>query len=201
MSQTPDTTASRRALLGSALGLGGAALALSAPGVASAADIPTDSSSDFFLTIPNIPGESRDVEHPQALDLLTWSFGVTSSVVATATGSAADKSKPSPFVFVARASKASPKLLLTCATGKRLPSVTLDVRYHGDFLWRYLQVTLETVAVTSYQVAPGEQDGWPLDVVRLDYSRISMTYTPQGSTGAAGTPITAGFDYVLNKPI
>jgi type VI secretion system secreted protein Hcp len=201
MSQIPDTTASRRALLGSALGLGGAALALSAPGVASAAGIPTDSSSDFFLTIPNIPGESRDVEHPQALDLLTWSFGVTSTVVATATGSAADKSKPSPFVFVARAGTASPKLLLTCATGKRLPSVTLDARYHGEFLWRYLQVKLETVAVTSYQVAPGEQDGWPLDVVRLDYAKITMTYTPQDSTGAPGTPITAGFDYVLNKPI
>ena len=70
MSQIPDTTASRRALLGSALGLGGAALALSAPGVASAAGIPTDSSSDFFLTIPNIPGESRDAQYPRAIDVL-----------------------------------------------------------------------------------------------------------------------------------
>ena len=62
-------------------------------------------------------------------------------------------------------------------------------------------MTLETVAVTSYQVAPGEQDGWPLDVVRLDYVRITTTYTPQNPDGSAGTPITAGFDYVLNKPI
>ena len=201
MSQIPDTTASRRALLGSALGLGGAALALSAPGLASAAGIPTDSSSDFFLTIPNIPGESRDAQFPGAIDVLTWSFGVTSSVAAAGTGSSADKSKPSPFVFVTRSGTASSKLLLRCATGKRLPSVTLDARHRGESLWRYLQVKLETVAVTSYQVAPGEQDGWPLDVVRLDYVRITTTYTPQNPDVSAGTPITAGFDYTLNKPI
>jgi type VI secretion system secreted protein Hcp len=199
MSQNPDSTASRRALLGSALGLGGAALAISASGEASAAGIPTASTSDFFLTIPKLPGESTDEQFPQSIDLFTWSFGVTSSVVAAGTGSSADKSKPSPFVFVARASKASPKLLVTCATGRHLISATLDARYRGEVPLNYLRVKLESVAVTSYQVAPGEQDGWPLDVVRLDYAKITVTYTPQNPNGSPGTPVIAGFDYTLNK--
>jgi type VI secretion system secreted protein Hcp len=201
MSQIPDSTASRRALLGSALGLGGAALAISAPGEASAAGIPTDPASDFFLTIPGIPGESRDKQFPLAIDLFTWSFGATSSVAAAGTGSGADKSKPSPFVFVARTGQASPKLLLNCATGRRLASATLDARSHSDPQRLYLRVKLETVVVTSYQTAPGEQDGWPLDVVRLDYVKITTTYTSQNADGSPATPVTAGFDYLLNKAL
>jgi len=202
MSHVPDSTTSRRALLGGALSLGGAALAVSsATGEASAAGIPADPSSDFFLTIPGMPGESNDAQFPQTIEALTWSFGVTSSVVATGTGAATDKSKPSPFVFVARASKASPKLLLAVATGKHLTSVTLDARFHGEVPINYLRVKLETVVVTSYQVAPGEMDGWPLDVVRMDYLKITTTYTPQNPNGSPGTPVTAGFDFAANKPL
>ena len=202
MSQIPDSTTSRRAVLGSALGLGGAALALSAAtGEASAATIPSDPSSGFFLTIPGIPGESTDAQFPKTIDLLTWSFGVTSSVVSTTTGPATDKSKPSSFVFVARASKASPKLMLTVATGKHLDVVTLDAAFRGEVPINYLRVKLETVAVTSYQVAPGEQDGWPLDVVRMDYRKITTTYTPQNPNGSPGTPITVGFDFGTNKSL
>lgn len=199
MSQIPHSTASRRALLGSALSLGGAALAISAPGEASAAGIPTDPASDFFLAVPGIPGDSVDAQFPQTIDLFTWSFGVTSSVVAAGTGSGTDKSKPSPFVFVAPTSQASPKLLLTCATGKHLTSVTLNARSRGEMPRNYLRVKLGNVVVTSYQVTPGEQDGLPLDVVRLDYLRITTTYTPQNRDGSQGTPVTAGFDYRLNK--
>ena len=60
---------------------------------------------------------------------------------------------------------------------------------------------LETVVVTSYQTAPGEQDGWPLDVVRLDYVKITTTYTSQNADGSPATPVTAGFDYLLNKAL
>ena len=88
MSQIPDSTTSRRALLGGALSLGGAAMAISAAtGEASASGIPADPSSDFFLTIPGIPGESNDAQFPaDDRSPPTWSFGVTSTAIATGTG-------------------------------------------------------------------------------------------------------------------
>ena len=92
--------------------------------------------------------------------------------------------------------------MLTCATGKHLTSVTLDARAsRGEVPINYLRVKLEKIVTTSYQVAPGEQDGWPLDVVRMDYLKITTTYTPQNPNGSPGTPVTVGFDFETNKAL
>src|SRR5687768_14563399 len=106
----PDLATSRRVLLSSALGLGGLA-ALSAAGPASAAPIPVESNSDFYLDIAGVEGESTDEVHSKEIELLTWSFGVSTAADPLASGGAgAGKSKPTDFAFVARTSKASPKL-------------------------------------------------------------------------------------------
>ena len=197
-----DTSTSRRALLSGALGIGGLA-ALSPAGPAAAAPIPADPSSGYYLKLDGIPGESTSTGHAGEIDLLTWSFGVTSagSPLAAGGGGGAGKSKPSDFVFVARTSKASPKLFQTACTGKHLKSAVLSVVRNGESGIEYLTVTLENVMVTSYQVAPGETDGYPLDVVHLAYSKIHYSYRPQNPDGSAGTPVTVGFDFGAHKSV
>ncbi len=198
MSQITESPASRHALLGSALGLGGA-LALASNGAAGAASVPSDPSSDFFLSIPTIPGDSRDQVMRGTIDVLAWSFGVSSTTVAATSGGLSPaKSKPTSLTFVSRESRASPKLFIACATGRRLSSVTLTARHNLEVPVVYLTVKLENVVVSSYQVAPSDTDGYPLEVVRLDYVKLTTTYTPQNADGSLGTPVTAGFDYDRN---
>lgn len=204
MTESSDTLASRRALLAGALGVGGiGAVAMSAGSAdaALAAAVPTVPGSDFYLTLSTIAGESQSDRYRGAIELLTFSFGDTSSSTAVSTGGGAGvgKVRRSPFVFVSRASIASPRLFLACATGRHT-SATLDAVGRGNRPQSYLTVTMGGVVVTSYQVAPGETDGFPLDVVRLDYRTLSLTQRrllPDGTL----EPVTTGFDFQRNVPL
>ena len=193
------TSTSRRALLSGALGLGGLA-ALAPAAAAGTPRVPVESSSDYFLKLDGVAGESTDRGHTGEIELLTWGTGVSTvaSPLFTA-GGGAGKSKPADLTFVARTSKASPKLFQVCATGKHLKTATLSVRRNGDTPVEYLVITLEDVLVTSYQVAPGENDGYPIDVAALSYARLRYSYRPQLPNGELGEPITFGFDFAANK--
>jgi type VI secretion system secreted protein Hcp len=133
---------------------------------------------------------------------LTWAFGVTSSSSPLLTGGAgAGKSKPSDFTFVARTTLASPKLYQLVCQGKHLKQAVLSAVKRGETPQQYLTVTMSDLIVTSYQVAPGESDGYPLDVVRLDYAKILYSYRQQKADGSLGTPVAFGFDFAANKAI
>ena len=194
-----EHTASRRTLLAGTLGgsaLGG--LVLASPDAAKAVTIPIDPSSSFFLAIDGIPGDSLDAKFPKTIEVLDWSWGVTTAISPTNTGSGAGKSKPQPFTFVARTSSASPKLFLACAKGTHIKSATLNARRAGDASFVYLTIKLQNLFVTSYHVAPAPTDAYPLDVVQLEYGAVTISYTPQTPAGGAGTKVTASFDFIKN---
>jgi type VI secretion system secreted protein Hcp len=76
MTDMTDAVATRRALLAGALGAGTlGALAPGLAGAAAAAPVPTNPTSDYFLRIDGIPGNSVDNRHPNWIDLLTFSWG------------------------------------------------------------------------------------------------------------------------------
>jgi type VI secretion system secreted protein Hcp len=194
--------ASRRALLAGALGVG--TIGALVPGLgadATGAPIPT-TPGDYFLRVDGMPGESQDDQHVDWIELLTFSWGVSSSLnpLATTPGTPASKSNPVDFTFVARTSRASPRLFLACARGSRINNVLLEVAKPGVQPFVFLKVLLQDVRVASFNQAPGD-DGLPLDVVRLRYVKIRNTYVPQLADGRPGTPVVAGFDYAANTTI
>ncbi len=195
-----DTSTSRRALLSGALGVGG--LAALAPHAAAAAPVPSDPNSAFFLDVDGIPGDATTAKYEGQIELLTWAFGVKSSVdpLATTRGAAPGKSKPADFVLVARAGKASPKLFGLVCTGRRVRNAVLSVVRYGEMPFEYLSVRLDDLRVTSYDVAPNESDGYPLDVVHLEYAKVTYSYTEQ-KDGSVGGTTTYGYDFGANKPI
>jgi type VI secretion system secreted protein Hcp len=198
---TSDVVATRRALLAGALGAG--TLGALAPGLAAdaAAPIPT-TPGDYFLRIDGIPGESLDDRHRDWIDLLTFSWGVSSSLnpLTTTPGSPASKSAPADFTFITPTSRASPRLFLACARGTKIDNVLLEVVKAGVSPLVFLKVNLQDVRVAGFNEAPGD-DGLPLDVVRLRYVRLINTYVPQLSDGRPGTPVVAGFDFAANAVI
>jgi type VI secretion system secreted protein Hcp len=195
-----EHTASRRTLLAGTLGgsaLGG--LVLASADSAEAVTIPTDPSSDFFLNIDGIPGDSTAVGFLKQIVVLDWSWGVSTAISPTNTGSGAGKSKPQPFTFVASTSSASPKLFLACAQGTHIKSAKLTARRSGEMPSVYLTITLQNLFITSYQVAPAPTDAFPLDVVQLEYGAVTVTYTKQNPSGGMPTNVTAGFDFLKNR--
>jgi type VI secretion system secreted protein Hcp len=158
-------------------------------------DIPVSPTSLFFLQIGTILGDSVNAQHPNTIDVLTWSFGADTTISPFNTGSGPAKSKPRDFTFISRMGSHSPKVHGAAAKGTRFAKATLWGRRNTGL--EYLQVTLENVYVTSYAVAPSDSDAFPLDVVRLDYGKITHFYRHQTPTGSF-TTVTKTFDYVTN---
>jgi type VI secretion system secreted protein Hcp len=157
---------------------------------------------DYFLKLDGIEGESTDNKHAKEIDVEAWSWGEsqTGSSVPGGGGGGAGKVSMQDFSFVVRFNKASPKLMLACATGKHIKSARLAVRRAGQGQQDYLTFTFLDVLVSSYQTGGAEASGLtPVDQVSLRYAKVEVEYKTQKPDG---TLIVAGqfkFDLKQNK--
>jgi type VI secretion system secreted protein Hcp len=157
---------------------------------------------DYFLKLDGIEGESTDNKHAKEIDVEAWSWGEsqTGSSVPGGGGGGAGKVSMQDFSFVMRFNKASPKLMLACATGKHIKSARLAVRRAGQGQQDYLTFTFLDVLVSSYQTGGAEASGLtPVDQVSLRYAKVEVEYKTQKPDGSL---IVAGqfkFDLKQNK--
>ncbi len=156
---------------------------------------------DYFLKLDGIDGESTDNKHPKEIDVDSWSWGeLQSGTFAFGGGAGAGKVSMQDFQFVAKFSRASPKLMLACATGKHIKSARLAARRTGQGQQDYLTFTFLDVLVSSYQTGGSEASGLvPVDQVSLAFAKIEVEYKTQQPNG---TLVVAGqfrYDLKLNK--
>jgi type VI secretion system secreted protein Hcp len=154
---------------------------------------------DFFLKIDSIDGESLDSKHKGEIELDSFSFGATQSgTLAVGGGAGAGKVQFQDLHFVTKTSKASPKLLQACANGKHIIKATLIARKAGEQPHEYLKITLSDVLISSYSVN-GDGIIGAVDSSGMAFAKIDYAFTPQTPTGAAGTPVSIGWDVRANK--
>jgi type VI secretion system secreted protein Hcp len=157
--------------------------------------------ANYFLRIDGIPGESTDDKHKGEIPVLAFSWGETQSASpASGGGGGAGKVTIGPLNVSAQTSKASPPLLLACATGKHLKSATLTGRKAGGKAQlEFLTFSLSDVLVSDYQVSGA--DDTPMDSVSLSFAKIVVEYREQKADGSAGAVTKAGWDVKANKKI
>jgi type VI secretion system secreted protein Hcp len=155
----------------------------------------------WFLKLDGITGESTDAAHKGEIDVQSWSWGVVHEGSPGPGGGGAGRVSFQDFHFVARISKASPQLFLSCATGVHHKGATLSGSRLGDKAsGDFLKYKLSDVLVTSAQHGDGRSDV-PTEQFSLSYARFEITFTPQSTDGSPGPPVSAGFDVKLNKKI
>jgi len=159
---------------------------------------------DFFLKIDGIEGESTDSKHAKEIDVDAWSWGESQTGGAVpgggGGGGGAGKVSMQDFSFVMKFNKASPKLMLACATGKHIKSARLAVRKAGGGPLDYLTFTFFDVLVSSYQTGGTEASGIaPLDQVSLRYAKIEVEYKAQKPDGSLVVAGQFKYDLKLNK--
>ena len=94
---------------------------------------------DYFLKIDGVPGESADAKHKGEIQLESFSWGETGSGGAGAGGGGgAGKVQMQDLVVTMVVSKASPKLMLACATGKHHKDAVLTARRAGKAQQEFL---------------------------------------------------------------
>ena len=151
---------------------------------------------DYFLKIEGIEREAQEAKHGKEIQLESWSWGETQSGShAVGAGGGAGKVSMQDFHFVMTVNKASPKLMLACATGEHIKSAVLTCRKAGKEQQEFLKVSFSDLMVSSFQTG-GSARGEivPTDQIALNFAKIEFEYKSQKQDGSLDTPVKAGYD-------
>jgi type VI secretion system secreted protein Hcp len=155
---------------------------------------------DYFLRVDGIQGESADAKHKGEIDVLSWSWGETQPTPpGPGGGGGAGKVEMSDLTIVTRVSKASPHLLLACASGKHMKSAVLTGRKAGKGQQEFLTFSLSDILVSSYQTGASASVEPPTDSVSLNFAKIQVEYKEQKADGSLGETVKVGWDRKANK--
>jgi len=157
---------------------------------------------DYFLKIDGAPGESQDAKHKDEIELLSWAWGETAaSQPGGGAGAGAGKVQLQDFHFTSLISRASPKLMEACASGKHFKDALLTARRAGGGKGEFLTFKFSDVRITSYQTGGSEDDTVPVDSAALGFSQIHVEYRVMKPDGTLGSPVTFGWDVKQNKKV
>jgi type VI secretion system secreted protein Hcp len=156
---------------------------------------------DYFLKIDGIDGESADSKHKGEIDVESWSWGESQAgAAAHGGGGGAGKVSMQDFHFVMKVNKASPRLLLACASGEHIKQAVLTCRKAGKDQQDFLQVRFTDLLVSSYQTAGDvSADAAGTDRVSLNFAKIEMEYWPPSAGGKLGDSVKVGWDLQANQ--
>lgn len=157
---------------------------------------------DYFLKIDGIPGESADDKHKNEIDLMSWSWGESQAgTMSRGGGGGAGKVDMQDFSFSMQVNKATPKLILACASGEHIKKAVLSCRKAGKTQQEFLVYTFSDLLVSSYQTGGSSGDVIPMESVTLNYSKMEVEYKAQKADGSLDGPIKAGWDTKKNVAV
>jgi len=170
--------------------------------------------ANCFLKMEGIKGDSLDSKHKDEIEVLTWGFGVSQSVVQHGATYGAGPSQISNLRFTARMGLQSPILLKYVAQGAIVKYALLTCRKPSTEQ-EYFKVTLTDVLVTGYQTGMGYQTGvpiptgtqaqasidpYPVDQFTFVFTKIKVEYWPQKPDGNLGGVVPYEWDIKAKKP-
>src|SRR5215213_10067359 len=147
------------------------------------------SASDMFLKITGVKGESLDVKHAGEIDVLAWSWGMSTGTGRVKKGTIAPQCIED-LSLTKFTDSATPQLIMNAVTGEAAKEATLTMRKAGKEQQEFLVIKMSDVLVTSYQTggsAGSEQN--LTDSLVLHFSSISGEYRQQKADGSLGSPV------------
>lgn len=154
--------------------------------------------TDYFLKIEGIQGESTSDKHKGEIDIESYSWGVAVPVQA-GTRPGAGRALFESLNLSKLIDISSPKLAQAVATGQHFATVVLTGEKSGEQPHTFLEIRLEDALVSSYHTGAAAAGVVPTDQFTLNYARIRYTYTPQAEDGSAGTPVTFCWIVAANR--
>src|SRR5262249_41160972 len=121
-------------------------------------------SFDFFLKIDGIEGSSKDAKHKGEIELLDFMYAVNFMKVL----------QFSDIGFITAIEKSTPRIFVTCATGKPIKQAIITGRKAGGEQEEFLKITLSDSVVTLLKLADLGSDAVPLAFFTFNYSKIEI---------------------------
>ncbi|MBX9638989.1 MAG: type VI secretion system tube protein Hcp, partial [Mycobacteriaceae bacterium] len=147
-----------------------------------------------------IKGESKDSKHPEEIDVLAWSWGMSQSgTTHMGGGGGAGKVNVQDLSFTQYVEKSSATLMVACATGKHIAKGNLVVRKAGDKPFEYIKIEMTDLIVTSVSTGGSGGEDRLTQNVTLNFAKVKLEYFEQDKTGGAkGGPATLSYDMSKN---
>ena len=164
------------------------AAGLVATSIASTTSV-VSASSDMFLKMTGIKGESQDSKHKDAMEILSWSWGMSTGTGRVKHGTIAPQCIQDLHLtkFV---DSATPQLIMNGVLGQVAKEATLTVRKSGGSQQEYLIIKMSDVLVTSYQTGGSSaSESQLVDQVVLNFSSIQGEYKQQKEDGSLGNSV------------
>lgn len=141
-------------------------------------------SGDMLLQLAGVTGESSDVKHKDFIDLVSWSWSM-SSPSDLSTGHTSAKTRVDHFKIVKRADRSSPVLIQYLYTNFVVKTGKLLVRKAGgpDAL-TYYEIEFKNLRVSSFSTQTEKEE--VLEQVSFAFETATFRYIPQSATGAKG---------------
>ena len=157
----------------------------------------------MFIKIEGIKGESTDDKHKDEIDVLSWSWGLEQSGAihpGPGGGGGAGKVSVHGLSITKRTDAATPKLMLTCANGRRIKEALLTVRKPGGNQLEFVRIKMNDVLVSSVSDSVSGDDSITENVA-LNFSKVEVDYVRQKPDGSTGETIQFKWDFSANKPV
>lgn len=144
------------------------------------------SSSDCFISLDQVPGEAQDAGFAGAIEVLGWTWGVSSrsdQVSGMSPRAAADVRR---FTFEHLADSATAGLWSRCVNNLLIPKATLTQRRAGGPSAQHLlEITFKQVRIVDVSLAMSAVHLIPLEAVSFAFESVTMDYTPQSKLGGS----------------
>jgi type VI secretion system secreted protein Hcp len=151
--------------------------------------------TDFLLEIDGIKGESGDGKLKDCIEIDSFTLSCSNSGSHSGGGGGGTgKVSFDDIRFNTSANKASPLLMLFCASGKDIKKAVLHVRKQGGEQQEYYTITLEKLVVSSYSSNGNSGATIPMDSFSLDFTSIKFEYKPQKDDQTLDAAVTGGWD-------
>jgi type VI secretion system secreted protein Hcp len=161
------------------------------------------SSTDYFLKIDGIAGESRRVGHENEIEVMSWAFGCSQTALGDFGGGqgAAGRVSMQDFHFTKMMCKAGPKIVQSMFKGEHIATVKMVARRLGmqggkplDYLiWEFADVVISS---HSYS---GPSSEVPTEAISFRFGKCKVHYRAVKDNGQPEGALSGGWDLRKNQ--
>lgn len=156
---------------------------------------------DMFIKIGDIKGESTDKKHEKAIDVLSWSWGISNTgTTHQGSGGGSGKASVQDLTFTKYSDAASHALLLSASNGTHHKKANLVVRKAGGkgAPIEYIKIEMTEVLITSVSCGGSGGEDRLTENVTLNFAKVKYEYTPQKPDGTPDTTKEMIYDIAAN---
>jgi type VI secretion system secreted protein Hcp len=156
--------------------------------------------TDMFMRIEGVSGESKDANHKDWTDIVTFSWGASQpGSMVSGGGGGVGKASFNDLNVSASIDKAAPAILKNCISGKHLSKVEISVCKAGGQQIEYTRITLEEVLVTGVNYT-GDPKTETLNVqYAFQAAKVKQQCWEQTDKGGKGAETQVGWNIKENK--